>query len=100
MTRRLKPCGTPLFSPVVASSCTAIVRPSGFSDCTRIRNGTLAAGAFADAIGRVLDDPPAYRPLGDAAAALVRERYALDVCVPEFQRLFADARATNGVRTP
>ncbi|HYH65876.1 MAG TPA: hypothetical protein VD866_14350, partial [Urbifossiella sp.] len=50
-------------------------------------------GAFADAVGRVLDDPPAYRPLGAAAAARVRERYALDVCVPGFQRLFADARA-------
>ena len=30
----------------------------------------------------VLADPAAYRPLGDAAAALVRERYSQDVCLP------------------
>jgi glycosyltransferase involved in cell wall biosynthesis len=36
----------------------------------------------------VLADPPAHRPLGAAAAALVRERYAQDVTLPGLADLF------------
>jgi glycosyltransferase involved in cell wall biosynthesis len=44
----------------------------------------------------VLDDPSGHQPLGQAAAALVRERYARDVCLPRiaerFSRLAAGRR--------
>jgi glycosyltransferase involved in cell wall biosynthesis len=36
----------------------------------------------------VLDDPAAHAPLGEAAAALVRERYAEDVTLPRLASLF------------
>lgn len=88
------------WSVLNAMACGAVVLASDTEPVREViepgKTGLLAPffdpGAFADAIGRVLDDPPAYRPLGDAAAALVREQYALDVCVPGFLRLFADAR--------
>jgi glycosyltransferase involved in cell wall biosynthesis len=42
----------------------------------------------------VLDDPAAYRPLGDAAAASVRENYSQDACLPRLgERLHALALA-------
>jgi glycosyltransferase involved in cell wall biosynthesis len=37
---------------------------------------------------RVLDDPAAYRPLGEAAAQLVRERYSQDVTLPTLAGIF------------
>ena len=59
------------------------------------RNGLLVDPTDASASSamalRVLDDPAAFRPIGDAAAALVREHYAQDVTLPrladEFDRL-------------
>jgi glycosyltransferase involved in cell wall biosynthesis len=35
----------------------------------------------------VLDDPAAYRPLGETAARVVRDRYAHDVVLPELARV-------------
>jgi glycosyltransferase involved in cell wall biosynthesis len=47
----------------------------------------------------VLDDPAAHRPLGDAAAALVRRRYSQDACLPRLaERL--NALALAGGRRP
>lgn len=37
---------------------------------------------------RVLDDRAGHRPLGQAARALVQERYSLDVAVPELREFF------------
>jgi glycosyltransferase involved in cell wall biosynthesis len=37
---------------------------------------------------RVLDDPAAYRPLGQAARMMIEERYSLDVCVPALKDFF------------
>ncbi len=39
----------------------------------------------------VLDDPAAHRPLGEAAAALVRERYSVETCLPKMLKLFRGA---------
>jgi glycosyltransferase involved in cell wall biosynthesis len=86
---------------VNALACGAVVLESDTEPVREVidpgKTGLLAPffdpGAFADAIGRVLDDPPAYRPLGAAGAALVRGRYSLDVCARDFLRLCADARA-------
>lgn len=36
---------------------------------------------------RVLDDPAAHRPIGEAAAALVRERHDRDICLPRLAAL-------------
>ncbi len=50
------------------------------------RSGLLVPGDDPDAAARaalrVLDDPAAHRPLGEAAAAVVRERYDRDVTLP------------------
>ena len=49
------------------------------------RSGLLVGGDPDEAARqalRVLDDPAAHRPLGEAAAAVVRERYDRDVTLP------------------
>ena len=43
----------------------------------------------------VLRDPPAYRPLGERGTALVQERYALDVTLPQLIRWFERSVAGN-----
>jgi glycosyltransferase involved in cell wall biosynthesis len=45
----------------------------------------------------VLDDPAAHRPLGDAAAELVRSRYSREACLPRIAARFAEL-AANGRR--
>ncbi len=63
--------------------------------------GLLVDARDADALTRrilaVLDDPAAHRPLGDAASALVRERYSQDACLPRLaEQLGALAAAKGG----
>jgi glycosyltransferase involved in cell wall biosynthesis len=63
--------------------------------------GLLVDASDADALSRrilaVLADPAGHRPLGDAAAALVRERYSQDACLPRLaERLNALAAAKGG----
>ena len=57
------------------------------------QTGLLADAADPEAIIRqalpVLDDPAAHRPLGQAAAELVRARYARDVCLPAIAERFS-----------
>jgi glycosyltransferase involved in cell wall biosynthesis len=52
---------------------------------------------------RVLNDPSSYRPLGQAARALVEEKYSLDVCIPElksyFDRFAERGRAGRDIQT-
>jgi glycosyltransferase involved in cell wall biosynthesis len=43
---------------------------------------------MAERADRVLSDPGQYAPLGAAGAALVKERYSLDVCLPQLVGLF------------
>ena len=43
------------------------------------------------AAGRVLDAPRNFKPLGAAGVELIRERYSLDVCLPQMMRLYQDA---------
>ncbi len=47
--------------------------------------------AWAETASRVLDDPEEYRHLGAAGIAMIRERYGLDVCLPQMLRLYQDA---------
>jgi len=53
-------------------------------------------GAWEQQALAVLDDPTAFRPLSEAAAALVRERYSHDVCLPRLAEHFT--RLVNGER--
>ncbi|MFO0796478.1 MAG: glycosyltransferase [Gemmataceae bacterium] len=87
-----------------ALACGAVVLASDTAPVREViepgRTGLVAPffdhGAFADSICAVLDDPARYRPLGTAGAALVREKYAVDVCVPEFLKLCAEVRGIPG----
>jgi len=61
------------------------------------QTGVLIDGQDADAFVRtalaVLADPAAYRPLGNAAAAAVQERYSHDVCLPRLAEQFSTLAA-------
>jgi glycosyltransferase involved in cell wall biosynthesis len=46
----------------------------------------------------VLDDPAAYRPLSDAASAMVRRRYSQDACLPRLAEQFQSLAFTGGRR--
>ncbi|MFI5453976.1 MAG: glycosyltransferase [Isosphaerales bacterium] len=66
------------------------------------RTGLLVEGQDTETLARqalaVLADPAAYRPLGDAAAATVREVYARDVCLPRLAEQFSALAAAKGGR--
>jgi glycosyltransferase involved in cell wall biosynthesis len=66
------------------------------------RTGLLVEGHDTESLTRraldVLSDPAAYRPLGDSAAALVRERYGQEVCLPRLAEQFAALVAAKGNR--
>jgi glycosyltransferase involved in cell wall biosynthesis len=59
------------------------------------KNGLLTdffdVDALADAASRVLDALGDYRHLGQAGIAMIRERYSLDVCLPQLLGLYQDA---------
>lgn len=46
---------------------------------------------MADAASRVLDAPEEHRALGRAGAAMIRESYSLDVCLPRLLALYHEA---------
>lgn len=61
------------------------------------KNGLLVnffdVEGFAQTASKVLDDPAAFRPLGEAGAAMIREKYSLDVCLPQMLQLYEQVRA-------
>ncbi len=65
-------------------------------------NGLLAdffdVEGFAETANRVLDAPREFKHLGAAGAAMVRERYSLEVCLPRMLELYREAlgRAAGG----
>jgi glycosyltransferase involved in cell wall biosynthesis len=63
-------------------------------------NGLLAdffdVEGFAALAGQVLDDPAAYRPLGQAGLDMIRDRYSLDVCLPRMLDLYEEACHARG----
>lgn len=83
-------CGT-----TVLASDTAPVREM----IRHGENGLLAGFHDVDGLARsalqVLADPGAYRHLGEAGAALIREQYSLDVCLPQMLVLYEDALAAR-----
>ncbi|MGZ3354508.1 MAG: glycosyltransferase [Isosphaeraceae bacterium] len=66
------------------------------------QTGLLADVADPDALYRqalaVLGNLDEHRPLGDAAAELVRSRYAQEVCLPVLAERFSTLAATRGRR--
>jgi glycosyltransferase involved in cell wall biosynthesis len=66
------------------------------------RTGLLVQGQDSEALVRqalaVLADPPTHQPLGAAAAALVKEHYAQDVCLPRLAEQFSALAAARGGR--
>lgn len=82
----------PSWSLFDALSCGAVVLASDTAPVREVvthgKTGLLVpffdADGFADAADQVLDDRAAFRPLGAAAAALIRERYSVDVSVHRF----------------
>jgi glycosyltransferase involved in cell wall biosynthesis len=47
--------------------------------------------AMANLAEEVLDDPSAFRRLGEAGTEMIVNRYSLDVCLPQMLRLYEDA---------
>ncbi len=72
---------------VIARGETGLLVDAGDSE-------TMARQALA-----VLDDPATYRPLGDAAATMVREKYSQDACLPRLAEQFNRLALADGRRS-
>jgi glycosyltransferase involved in cell wall biosynthesis len=89
------------WSLVNALACGATVLASRTAPVCEVieheKTGLLAdffdVEGLADQACRVLDDPAAFRPLGLAGLELVRQKYALDVCLPQLVDLFGQTAA-------
>ncbi|MGC3988482.1 MAG: glycosyltransferase [Chthoniobacteraceae bacterium] len=89
------------WSMLNAMSCGAVVLGSATGPVQEIlrheENGLLAGFFEVDELTkqalRVLDDPAAFRPLGEAAEKLIEEQYSLDAVLPRllamYERLIA-----------
>jgi glycosyltransferase involved in cell wall biosynthesis len=79
-------CGT-----IVLASDTAPVREM----IEHGKNGLLVdffdVEKMAEMASEVLDQPQAYKGLGQAGTAIIRERYSLEVCLPRMLALYEDA---------
>lgn len=51
---------------------------------------------FAETAERVLDAPDEYRHLGTAGVELIREKYTLEVCLPQMLELYTASGAITG----
>ncbi|HEX3979853.1 MAG TPA: glycosyltransferase, partial [Acidimicrobiales bacterium] len=86
-----------------ALACGAIVLASDTAPVQEMvkdgHNGLLVdfhdVEGFAETAARVLADPVSYRPLGQAAAEMVRQHYSLDVCLPQMLRLYQEAMSSG-----
>ena len=78
---------------VVLASDTEPVREVIVDGETGLLAGFFDVEAFARRALDVLRDPPAFRDLGDRAAAMIESRYALSVTLPRLVALFE--RATS-----
>ena len=84
-----------------ALACGATVLASDTAPVREVirhgQNGLLTdffdADAIADTADRVLRSPGEYDPLGAAGVESIRERYSLDVCLPQMVALYRDAVA-------
>ncbi len=87
------------WSMMDAMSCGAVVLGSDTGPVQEMirdgENGLLAdffsPEDFADKACRVLNDPGAFRPLGDAAERMIAADYSLDAVLPQMLKLYEDA---------
>jgi glycosyltransferase involved in cell wall biosynthesis len=77
---------------VVLASDTAPVRELVTHERTGLLVPFFDVDQFVATANRVLDNPIHFRPLGHAAADLIRSRYSLDVVFPQFMTLCETAR--------
>jgi glycosyltransferase involved in cell wall biosynthesis len=76
---------------VVLGSDTGPVRELIDPGRTGLLHDFFDPEGMAEQADRVLSDPATYAPLGAAGAALVQERYSLDVCLPKLVGLYESA---------
>jgi glycosyltransferase involved in cell wall biosynthesis len=84
-----------------ALACGVTVLASGTPPVREViehgTNGLLAdffdVEGMADQATKVLADPGQYRPLGQTGIELVREKYSLEVCLPQLVKLFEETAA-------
>ncbi len=88
-------CGAPVLASdtapvreVIRDGDTGLLAPFHDIDC------------WCERANAVLDDPSAYRPLGEAARQLVRDCYSLEVCLPRMRKLYQDAAGRSRVARP
>jgi glycosyltransferase involved in cell wall biosynthesis len=81
---------------VVLASDTAPVREFIRPGETGLLENFFDADALAATALRVLADPAAYRPLGEAGRRLIEARYSLDVIIPQMVAFYDDV-AGRGV---
>jgi glycosyltransferase involved in cell wall biosynthesis len=87
------------WSMVDALACGATVVASDTAPVREMiehgQNGLLVdffdIEGFAATISKILDDPEAYRPLGENAVVRIRADYSLDVCLPKMLALYNEA---------
>ncbi|MEX2142597.1 MAG: glycosyltransferase [Pirellulales bacterium] len=82
------------FMNALACGCTVLgsATPPVQEMIQHEENGLLAdfydVDRFVELANKVLDDPQAYRPLGEAAVRMIEEKYSLDVCLPKMIDLY------------
>lgn len=79
-------CGT-----TVLASNTAPVREMIEHQRTGLLQDFFDMHGFVETADRVLNDPAAFRHLGTAGVELIRDRYSLDVCLPQMLKLYEAA---------
>jgi glycosyltransferase involved in cell wall biosynthesis len=81
-----------------ALACGATVLASNTAPVQEVvqhgQNGLLVdfhdVEGLAQTAVKVLADPAQYRPLGQAGVEMVRQRYSLDVCLPQMLQLYRE----------
>jgi len=86
-------CGT-----TVLASDTAPVREIVRHGENGLLTDFFDVDAMATTASRILHRPEEFRHLGRTGASLIREKYSVDVCLPEVRRLYEDARTLASTR--
>jgi glycosyltransferase involved in cell wall biosynthesis len=87
-----------------ALSCGAVVLGSDTAPVQEMiqhrQNGLLCeffdVDGFVERADEVLSDPGEFRPLGNAAAEIIRQRYDIDVCLPKMLKFYERVRQQWG----
>jgi glycosyltransferase involved in cell wall biosynthesis len=75
----------------VLASDTAPVRELIAHDKNGLLTDFFDVETWAEKASRILDAPGDYRHLGHAGVEMIRDRYSLDVCLPQMLRLYESA---------